>query len=145
MLCPMQRGTTLPELVLTLAIVSSVLTIALPRLHEVADGMAVERAAQEIAAAHRRARISAILASRVVELTIGPADLDIRRRGDSTRIWRSEGPAATGVALAGPTRTMLFSPVGITFGLSNASFVLSRGTASRTVVVSRLGRVRVVR
>ena len=33
----------------------------------------------------------------------------------------------------------------ITTGLSNASFRLYRGSASRTVVLSRLGRVRVTR
>jgi Tfp pilus assembly protein FimT len=44
--------------------------------------------------------------------------------------------------LAGPIRILTFSPVGITTGLSNASFRLTRGAVSRTVVVSRLGRVR---
>jgi hypothetical protein len=39
---------------------------------------------------------------------------------------------------------MMFSPVGVTFGLSNASFRLSRGGIVSTVVVSRLGRVRTV-
>jgi hypothetical protein len=88
--------------------------------------------------------VSAILRSRVLELTIGANDLAIRSRGDTTRLWFADGPAASRVALAGPARTLLFSPVGITFGLSNASFRLTRGAATRTVVVSRLGRVRIV-
>jgi Tfp pilus assembly protein FimT len=46
---------------------------------------------------------------------------------------------------ASPARQVTFSPVGISSGLSNASFRLQRGAASRTVVVSRLGRVRVTR
>ena len=140
----MRRGATLPELAWTLLLVGVVLTIALPRLHRLADSLAVERAAREIAAAHRRARMSAILQSRVLELTVDANDLAIRPRGDTTRLWHSDGPAAGGVALAGPQRTLTFSPVGMTFGLSNASFKLTRGAATRTVVVSRLGRVRIV-
>lgn len=141
---PMRRGATLPELALTLTLVGLLLAIALPRLHGLADSLAVNRAALEIVAAHRRARMSAILRSRVLELTIGANDLAIRSRGDTTRLWFADGPAASRVALAGPERTLLFSPIGITFGLSNASFRLTRGAATRTIVVSRLGRVRIV-
>jgi Tfp pilus assembly protein FimT len=141
----MRRGATILELVLTLILMGMVLSIALPRLQGLADSLAVDRAAQEIAAAHRRARMSAILRSRVIELTIDANDLAIRPRGDTTRLWHADGPAANRVALAGPQRTLVFSPVGVTFGLSNASFQLTRGAATRTVVVSRLGRVRIVR
>ncbi len=140
----MRRGTTLIELVLILVIAGLVLTIALPRLGGLADSLAVQRAAQDIAAAHRRARMSAILSSRVVELSIDANDLVIRPRGQATPLWRAGGPASTGVALAGAQRSLDFSPVGMTLGLSNASFQLSRGAATRTVVVSRLGRVRIL-
>jgi hypothetical protein len=104
----------------------------------------VNRAALDIIGAHRRARISAILQSRVIELTIDAHDLAIRPRGATIDLWHAAGPAATQVTLAGPQRTLTFSPVGVSFGLSNASFQLSRGAVTRTVVVSRLGRVRVV-
>jgi Tfp pilus assembly protein FimT len=141
----MRRGATLLELVLTLILLGLVLATALPRLGGLADSLAVDRAAQEIAAAHRRARMSAILRSRIIELTIDATGLAIRPRGDTTLLWHADGPAADRVALAGPRRTITFSPVGITFGLSNASFQLTRGAAIRTVVVSRLGRVRILR
>ena len=141
---PMRRGATLPELCLTLILVGAVLTIALPRLHGLADSLAVDRAAHEIAAAHGRARIAAVLQSRVLELTVDANALTIRAGGATTPIWRGEGPAANRVTLAGPARTLTFSPVGITLGLSNASFQLTRGSAIRTVVVSRLGRIRIV-
>ncbi len=141
---PMRRGTTLPELALTLVVMGLVLAIALPRLRGLTDSLAVNRAAQEIVAAHRRARMSAILQSRVVELTVGATALAVRPRGAAADLWRADGPAANQVVLAGPQRTIVFSPVGVTFGLSNATFQLTRGAATRTVVVSRLGRVRVV-
>jgi Tfp pilus assembly protein FimT len=140
----MRRGATLPELCLTLILVGAALAIALPRLHALADSLAVDRAAREIVAAHGRARIAAVLRSRVLELTVDANALTIRPAGAATPIWRGEGPAASQVVLAGPPRTLTFSPVGITLGLSNASFRLTRGGAGRTVVVSRLGRVRIV-
>ena len=139
----MRRGITLPELCLTLLIVGVVVTIALPRIQRVNDSLAVDRAAQEIAAAHRRARMAAVLQSRPLELTIDPGNLTLRSSGTIAPIWRANGPSADRVLLAGPPRTLTFSPVGITVGVSNASFVLTRGAARRTVVVSRLGRVRI--
>ena len=140
----MRRGATLPELSLTLILVGILLLMALPRIHGLADSMAVGRAAQEIAAAHRRARMAAVLQSRLLELTVEANALTIRPSGGGATVWRADGPAADGVALAGPSRTLTFSPTGITVGLSNASFQLTRGAARRTVVVSRLGRVRIV-
>jgi Tfp pilus assembly protein FimT len=139
----MKRGATLLELTLMLAVMGLLLAIALPRLDGVMDGLAVNGAAQDIVAAHRRARIIAILESRAVELTIAANDLSIRPRGAASDLWHAAGPAARQVALTGAPKNIIFSPVGLSMGASNASFHLSRGTATRTVVVSRLGRVRV--
>lgn len=139
----MQRGTTLPELVLALVILGLLLAIAVPRLDRATDGLAVGYAAGDIVAAHRRARITAILESRVVELTINSNDLAIRPRGASADLWHGRGPAARQVAVTGTPKKLLFSPIGLSLGVSNATFRLSRGASTRTVVVSRLGRVRV--
>lgn len=140
----MRRGATLIELTLILVIIGTLTAIAVPHLNSLTDRLAVHRAALHIVGAHRRARISAILQSRVVELTISGSALTIRPRGATADTWRAAGPAAERVALAGPSRVIAFSPVGISIGASNASFRLSRGAATRTVVVSRLGRVRLV-
>jgi Tfp pilus assembly protein FimT len=50
-----------------------------------------------------------------------------------------------GVSITGTPRDLTFSPLGITTGLSNASFNLSLGSTTRTVVISRLGRIRILR
>jgi hypothetical protein len=103
------------------------LGIALPRLAEVQDGLEVDRAAREVASAHRRARIAALVRSRPVVLTISPDSLAYRVAGTSVGLWRAPGPARDGVVLGSPPRQITFSPVGITMGLANASFRFCAG------------------
>ena len=139
----MRRGYTLLEIVLSLVIAGLLLGIALPRFGAFRDQLAVREESGRIAAAHRRARITAILQSRPVVLTIGPDSLTIVAEADSGVPWSQAGPAAHGVTLAGGSRELTFSPLGITTGVSNATFRLTRGAFTRTVVVSRLGRLRI--
>lgn len=141
----MRRGFTLLELALVLSIAGLTLGIAWPRFGALLDSITVEHAAQQIVSAHQRARIIAIARSQPAVLTVAPDRLTIRLRGATTALWEDAGPVAIGVSLSGPPRTMTFTPVGMTMGLSNATFQLRRGTAVRTVVVSRLGRVRMAR
>ena len=141
----MRHGHTLLELTLVLAVTGLALGIALPRLESLQDTLEVEQMAREIVTAHRRARIAAILHSRPVVLTISADSLAYRLAGAAGRLWRGPGPARNGVLLASPDRQITFSPVGITTGLANASFQVRRGAATRTVVLSRMGRLRVTR
>jgi prepilin-type N-terminal cleavage/methylation domain-containing protein len=141
----MRRGFTLIELALVLSIIAVTLGIALPRLGTLRDSLAVQHAAQTIISAHQRARIMAIARHQAAQLTVAQDRLVIQLRGATAKAWEAAGPAALGVSLEGPARTMTFSPVGMSMGLSNATFRLSRGAATRTVVVSRLGRVRTAR
>ena len=139
----MRRGFTLVETMLALAVAGVLLGIALPRFTALKQGLEVERAAHEIASAHRRARIAAIAQGRPVILSVSAAALCLTYMGAVASHWCAPGPSAAGVSLAGAPRELTFSPVGITTGLSNATFRLSRGSAVREVVVSRLGRVRI--
>lgn len=141
----MTRGTTLLELLLVLAITGIVLAISGPVVSPWLDRTSVDRAARELVAAHRRARATAVLESRVSLLLIGPDSLLLRVvvGSDTITRWSAPGPAAAGVSLTGPAYPLLFSPVGWTFGVSNGTYLLRRGRATRQVVVSRLGRVTV--
>ncbi|HEU5303325.1 MAG TPA: GspH/FimT family pseudopilin [Gemmatimonadales bacterium] len=141
----MQRAYSLPELVLVLALAGVLLAIALPRLPAVLDGIEVQAAAGRLAAAHQRARMMAVAQSRVLVLTISQSQVSIRPREAVVSVWSEPGPAASGVILAGVSRQFTFSPEGLTLGLSNATLRLTRGLAARSVIVSRLGRVRIVR
>jgi type IV fimbrial biogenesis protein FimT len=141
----MKHGFTLVETALTLAVAGLLLGIALPRFSALKQAVTVEQAAQNIAAAHRRARTTAIVHGRPAILSVAARTLRITFVGAGQPHWSSPGPEMDGVALAGPPRDLTFSPLGITTGLSNASFRLSLGSTSRTVVISRLGRVRISR
>lgn len=141
----MRSGFTLVETALALTVAGLLLGIALPRFTVLKHGVLVESEAQTIAAAHRRARTLAIVHGRPAVLSIAAESLRITFVGADQPQWSSPGPSQAGVTLAGPARELTFSPLGITTGLSNASFHVSLGSARRTVVVSRLGRVRISR
>jgi prepilin-type N-terminal cleavage/methylation domain-containing protein len=141
----MRQGFTLPELLLDLALGSILLGIAVPRLSAALDRIEVAAAASHLAAAHQRARLMAVTQSMITVLSVDSLTLTIRRRGQTTPIWAEAGPVAQRVSLAGPRRQFTFSPEGFSMGLSNATIRLTRGNATRTVIVSRLGRVRVTR
>lgn len=139
----MKQAFTLPELLLVLALGGILLGIAIPRFSAALDRIEVAAAASHIAAAHQRARLMAITQGLVAVLTVDPLALTIRQRGLTAPLWSEAGPVAQRVSLAGPARQFTFSPVGFSLGLSNATIRLTRGNATRTVIISRLGRVRV--
>lgn len=138
-------GFTLIQVALALVIAGLLLGISLPRAAAFVDSATVSAAAQEIAGAHRRARMTALVHGRAVVLTLGPDSLAVRLVAEATPLWQSRGPSASGVTMPGPVREIIFSPIGLSVGLANASFPLSRGSATRTVILSRLGRLRITK
>lgn len=141
----MKRGFTLTELMLTVALMVTVAGIALPRLQRPLERLAVERAVYDVAAAHFRARTTAVARNRVTILQIGVDSIRMRILAgkDTMTTWAREGSGAYGVAMTGSPHWLRFHPAGIGFGLSNGSWTFSRGTATRVVTVSRLGRLRI--
>ena len=140
----MTRGATLAEIVATLTIIGLAAGWAVPYLAAPLDRLEVDNAAYAIATAHTRARMIAILESRYVLLRIDADSMRISlvADGDTIRRWSARGPAWNGVTLTGPSHPMIFTPVGITAGVSNGTYTVRRGDASRSVIISRLGRVR---
>jgi len=141
----MPRGFTLVELLLVLAIAGVVLLIALPSVADTRDRLLVEQAAYDIAAAHTRARLTAVVEGHLALLTVRDDSLrlDVVDGVDTLPRWAAAGPSQTGVALSGGPRIVPFAPIGVSIGLANATYALSRGARSRQVVVSRYGRVRI--
>lgn len=143
----MQRGMTLPELALAMALAGLLVMIGLPKYREALDRIAVDRTAYALVAAHHRARITAILESRpsFLQFTSDSVVIRLRRGARTVPHWRMPGPAARGVALSGPSKSLMFSPTGVAMGFANGTWVLRRGRALRKVITSRLGRARIAR
>jgi Tfp pilus assembly protein FimT len=139
----MRIGFTLSEMMLIVALIGILVGIGIPPLSRALDRVQVASAVSHIVAAHTRARLMAVTRSRVMILAVDSLALTIRERGFSEPLWSEGGPTLDGVSLAGPSRSFTFSPEGFSLGLSNATLVLQRGASTRTVVVSRLGRIRV--
>jgi prepilin-type N-terminal cleavage/methylation domain-containing protein len=141
----MRKAFTLPELMLVLAVVGILTSLALPQLSSTIDRIEVEEAVNRLIAAHRRARIMAMSRGGRVLLSVDSIRLTISSPEGTEPLWSDLGPAASGVQLAGPARRFTFSPGGTTLGFSNATLQLTRGSSTRAVVISRLGRIRIVR
>ena len=143
----MRKGTSLVELVVCLMIVSILTAVAVPSAKRILAGVAAERAARDLMAAHRIARFTAIMRARPTQLEVTPESLVVRVLAgpESGVVWRAAGPASDGVALAAPTYPLAFTPLGLPKGVGNATYTFTRGSASRSVVISRLGRLRLER
>jgi prepilin-type N-terminal cleavage/methylation domain-containing protein len=143
----MRKGTTLIELLVALAIVGILAAIALPSGAALLGGVLTDRAAHQLMAAHRVARFTAIMRGRLTRLEITPDSLVVRLAGgpDNSVVWRAAGPAADGVELTGPAYALVFTPVGLPYGLGNGTYTFTRGSARCSVVISRLGRLRLIR
>jgi prepilin-type N-terminal cleavage/methylation domain-containing protein len=140
----MRRGFTLLELVVVLAIVAVLTTFAVSRLIPLVDWIAADGAARDVTSALAVTRTAAVLRGTRARLRIAPDSLRVDREGPAG--WepyaRWAGPASVGVTLTVSNPEVVFSPLGIAWGLSNTRIVLSRGSQIETITTSRLGRVR---
>lgn len=136
-------GTTLIDLLLAMLVLAMLLAIAVPRLVYIIDAAAVRTEAARIVGALDAARGAAIRLDRNALLSLTPTQwtVSVRHGADSLIAWRSGGSANTGVALSGVGAPITFGRAGIAVGAANRTLVLARGSASRRVIISRLGRV----
>ncbi|MGH7591118.1 MAG: hypothetical protein ACREL2_06730, partial [Gemmatimonadales bacterium] len=90
------------------------------------------------------ARLAAVLYGRTAVLTVSPDSLTLKTilGADTVVKWQRVGPTGWGVELIGGERSFRFSPIGYSFGASNATLRLKKGTATGSLIISRLGRVR---
>jgi len=145
----MRRGMTLFELLVVLVIVGIMAGMVVPGAASLADRMAVEHEAARLLVAYRSAWLTARVQHRLALLLVTSDSLAIRTVSgagapDTLLAWLAPGPNVAGVSIQGVPHTTVFAPSGAAMGFANTRLVLSRRGATRQVVVSRLGRVRVV-
>jgi len=140
----MERGFTVLELLVVLVIAGFVLALSLPRVGGLRDHLAADAAARDVTIALAVARHIATDQGRRIRLRLGQDSLRIDTLiGWDWGQYRSRpGPASHGVSLSATNAVVIFSPLGLTWGVSNTTVTLTRGSHVETVVVSKVGRVR---
>lgn len=142
----MRNGTTLLELLVALAVLAILAGLAIPAVGVARDRALVSLHAHHLAAAHADTRTAARLSGARAELTVTATGYQQSRWSGAsfTPAWTRPGPASDGVSLTGSSRPMVFDSRGYSLGAANRTYQLTRGRASLRVIISRLGRLRIL-
>lgn len=138
----MQRGTTLPELIVVLTVVGVLATITVGRIDALRDRMSVRAAATETVATFALARRWSVSRATRTAIAIDSASASLMVRSYADTIAHRRLASSHGVSLSATRDSMAYAPNGLGYGASNLTVVLRRGSAAETIFVSRLGRVR---
>lgn len=137
-----RRAFTIIELLVAMALMAVLLAVAIPRTRAITDRSAVRNAARDsrhaFGFAQRRAvnlgmHIAVWIDTGARTLVVGDAEGSMLTRALGT---------AYGVSLRSTRDSVAYTPLGLGWGASNLTLVLSRGEAADTVTLSRLGRVK---
>ena len=139
----MRTGVVLLELILALTVAALLALIVAPSVASIANAAALRTEVIRLAGELDAARSAAVRLDGRAELRLSDNtySLAVLAGSDTVAKFSTRGPAASGVTLSGAGSTIAFGPEGIAMGASNRTLVLTRGGASRTVVISRLGRL----
>lgn len=135
-------GFTIIEVTVVLAIAAVLFAIGLPRAWAFVDRIEVRGAVTEIESLFSLARHVAIARGEQVTLDMDATNRLISIRAGPELIRTREVGAAHGVTMSTNRTSITYSPIGVGYGASNFTLIVSRNRAADTIVVSRLGRVR---
>ena len=135
-------GFTLLELLLAVTIIGTLTGITIPRTRRLLDAIATRGAAGDAVNMLELARHVAMSRGERVSVDIDSAPARLTMRAGNDTIKRRDEKAIHGVRFAATRTPVVYSQLGMGFGVSNLTIVVTRGQAAETVTVSRLGRVR---
>ena len=133
---------TLLELVIVLMIIGLISIIAVREVGHYLDRIAARSAIAEAGEVIQQARDEALARHAIVSVSIDTAraELALRERGYLLSV-HALGHAHR-IALSATRDSLAFDVRGLGYGASNLTLIAKRGRAAETLVVSRLGRVK---
>ncbi len=135
-------GFTLIEVVLALTIIGILTAAGMFRIRHLLNAVSVRAAGADAAELLELARHTAMARSERISVDIDTAPARLTMRAGADTIRRRNEYVAHGVRFAVTRSPVVYNQLGLGFGVSNLSLVISKGAAAETVTVSRLGRVR---
>jgi Tfp pilus assembly protein FimT len=138
-----RRGMTIVELLVMMAILGAMAAIAVPRAVTTMDRFSVRGATQDVVLAIAAARAAASDRSAYVSFVVDPRTGRVRAvvSGGETLLERDLA-RTRGIRLEASRESVTFAPGGLGWGAANTTVIVTKGTRSDTIVMSRLGRVR---
>ncbi|HXD23742.1 MAG TPA: GspH/FimT family pseudopilin [Gemmatimonadaceae bacterium] len=137
-----RRGMTIVELLVTMAILGVLAGIALPRAVGAMNRLSVRGAAQDVVLALAAARAAADRRDAYVSFVADTRSGHVRVVSAGEVLVERDLAHSRGIRLEASRESVTFAPGGLGWGAANTTVIVSRGSRSDTVVMSRLGRVR---
>lgn len=137
-----RRGTTIVELALTLAVLGVLTSIAVPRAATLVDRVSVRGATQDVVLALAAARAASSRRGAYASFVADTRTGHLRVVSGGETLFDRDELHTRGVKLEASRESVTFAPGGLGWGAANTTVIVSRGTRSDTIVMSRLGRVR---
>lgn len=137
-----RRGATIAELVISLAILGVLASIAVPRASALVDRLSVRGATQDVVLAIAEARAVASRRGAYASFVADARTGRLRVVSDGETLSERDEVRTRGVRIEASRESVTFAPGGLGWGAANTTVIVSRGSRSDTVVMSRLGRVR---
>jgi Tfp pilus assembly protein FimT len=129
--------------VITVALVGILTSIAAPRASQMLDRVSVKGATQDVVLALSAARAAANRRGAYASFVADTRTGHLRVVSGGETLLDRDILHVRGVRLEASRESVTFAPGGLGWGAANTTVIVSRGTRSDTVVMSRLGRVRV--
>jgi len=145
------HGVTLGELLTGIVIIGIITGLGVPNAVALGDRLAVERQTAAVMHGYQHARLAALTTLQPARLTVRPERMTVYLLGsrggvpDSSLAWEAPGVAGQGVVLRSSPGPVTIVPSGLATGVANGRYILEKGGISRTLIVSRLGRLRIER